>query len=490
MLLRSLDDADGAIKVCLLETPSQKLEMFVEDKLKRMLKSTNDTIIDLINKKDIKEVKNIQTIDPPFAKKWLIRVDLKKFGVNKELLQLINESTTCLFFCKADRYVTYKSFKDLCKKVDYFYDFYLTSLRRNDLLYLYSAFVPQSNQLTKQLFDYVAQSYSTDIEAVFDLLLELASGTEIKNRKDIADICGVGGNSIESFVFSLLKPPPVTEKGVKTVLRNRIRAGLDLAEVYGLRKFYNFLNSALKSLLDIKMLCMSGAVYKQITNLPEGYDERKLVKYQRYLWKIKEIPMTRILRCKYMMIQSSGWNDEMEFILFVYSYMLDLQKYEVEPFLDILVVDEKTESDTRSIEDEEPTYDIEEFKQAMRVDYSAKAAKIRYNELVKQGLMPEITDEEQKTYVKESMKHNEPPAKGLFGSTDDLLNNEDSRSAWDIAVMIANGDFKYQDDSEKEELEIKDEEVYEESIQETEEDNNDLASAVNYMNSLLQKQEV
>lgn len=487
MLLRSLDDADGAIKVCLLQTPSQKLEMFMEDKLKRMLGSTNDTIIDLVNKKDIKEVKNIQTIDPPFAKKWLIRVDLKKFGVNKELLQLINESTTCLFFCKADKYVTYKSFKDLCKKVDYFYDFYLNTLRRNDLLYLYTCFVPQSNQLTKQLFDYVAQSYSADIEAIFDLFLELASGAEIKNRKDIADICGIGGNSIESFVFSLLKPPPITEKGVKTVLRNRLKAGLELADVYGLRKFYNFLNSALKSILDIKMLCMSGAVYKQLINLPDGYDERKLSKYQRYLWKIKEIPTTRILRCKYMLTQSQGWNDELEFVLFVYSYMLDLQRYEVQPYIDILVVDDKTENDTRSIEDEEPSYDIEEFKRAMRVDYSAKAAKIRYDELVKQGVMPEITEEDNKPFIKESMKHNQPPASGLFGSTDDLLSGKDTRSPLDIALLIASGNFTYVDDSEKEKIEVSDEEVYSECESEVSEDDNSLNSALEYMQSLLNK---
>lgn len=432
MLLKSLNDCIPKMKVCILETPSLKLSMFIEDKIKRELKSSNDTIIDLVNKKDIKLVKSIQTVEPPLSKRWLVRIDLSKFGVNDDLLKLIKESTTCLFLCTSDKYVTYKKCKDLLKKVEGVYDFYLVSLRRPDLVYLYSAFVPSKNQLTKQLFDYVAQSYSTDIEAILNLFLELASGTEIKNRSDIAKICGIGGNSVDSLMFSLLKPPPVTERGVKTVTRNRIKAGLELIEVYGIDSLYRMLNSALQCILDIKVLCMSGVVYKQIINLPKPYDTRKLARYQRFLWKIKQTPTSRVLRCKSVLNTNGVWSSYTDFIRFIYCYMLDMQHYEVLPFLDILKVDDKIEKDITTIEDEECIYDFEELNKRMSVDYSAKSAKAMYEKLVSEGLMPEIDDSQRTTIgVKDANRKNFSPASTLFNK----ITDEDT--ALDIALIIS-----------------------------------------------------
>lgn len=324
MLLRDLDDKNADCNVIILQTTSEKLRMFVQDNIKRRFKCNADTIISCNSKKDYKQIKDIINVVPPFSEKWYVNVDLDVCN-DKDFIALVKEATTCVFFCNVKKYAVYKKFKEDIKQISGVFDYYITYLRRNDFIYLYDAFVPESKRLQKSLFDYVVQSYSGDIEAVFDLFLELGQGKEIKSRKDIADICGLGGNSTESFIISMLKEPPTTEKGLNKVLKNRIRAGTELSEAYGLSSFYNRLRSTLMSFIQIKELLISGVVYKQIYKLPDGYDERRLSKYQRYIWKLKEIPFSRILRL-YTSLGDKTWRSDIEFLNFVYRYILVEEK--------------------------------------------------------------------------------------------------------------------------------------------------------------------
>lgn len=328
MLLRNLDDRNMMCNVVILQTSSEKLRMFIQDNIKRRFKCNADTIISCSGKKDYKQVKDVINVVPPFSDKWYIDVDLDACN-DKEFIALVKEATTCVFFCNVTKYSVYKKFKEEIKQVSGVFDYYITYLRKNDFIYLYDAFVPESKRLSKALFDYVVQSYSGDIESVFDLFLELAQGREIKSRKDIADICGLGGNSTESFIISMLKPPSSTEKGLKKVIQNRIRAGTELAEAYGYSSFYNRLRKTLMSFIQIKMLIISGVVYKQIYKLPDCYDEKVLSKYQRYIWRLKEIPLSRILRL-YTALGKSVWRTDLEFMNFVYNYVYAEEKNNLE----------------------------------------------------------------------------------------------------------------------------------------------------------------
>lgn len=328
MLLRQLDDRNVNCNVVILQTSSDKLRMFIQDNIKRRYKSNSDTIISCKSKKDYKQVKDILNVIPPFSDKWYIEVDLDVCN-DKDFVELVKESTTCIFFCDVNKYKNYKTFKEATKQVEGVFDYYITYLRKNDFIYLYDAFVPEDKRLSKALFDYVVQSYSADIESVFDLFLELARGKEINSRKDIADICGLGGNSTESFIISMLKPPPSTEKGLNKVLKNRIRAGSELAESYGYSSFYNRLRRTLMSFIQLKELIISGVVYKQVYKLPECYDEKSLSKYQRYIWRLKEIPLSRILRL-YASLGNTTWRNDAEFLNFVYNYIYIEERNNVE----------------------------------------------------------------------------------------------------------------------------------------------------------------
>ena len=206
MRLQDLDSKNANPTVVLLQTPSTQLSIFMYDKLKLRFHCNSDSIVSVESKQDIKKIREILTTSPPFGEKWLIQVNLDRLSSDKDLIKSIHEASTCIFFCTCNKYKIFKQFKDSIKDINGVYDYYITYIKRPDLLYLYDALVPEDNKLSKQLFDYVAQSYSSDIDAIFDLLLALNKGDSFESRKDIADLCGLGNNSVESFLLSLIKP--------------------------------------------------------------------------------------------------------------------------------------------------------------------------------------------------------------------------------------------------------------------------------------------
>ena len=186
-------------------------------------------------------------------------------------------------------------------------------------MYLYDAFTLSDNKLSKQLFDYAVQSYSGDIEAVFDLLLALNSGQKFESRQDIAEVCGLGGLSVESYIFSLLKPVSGSDKGLKTVIKNRVKAGVDLGNTIGFQKMYNFTAKSIMLFCELKMLIISGVIYKSVRNLPDSFDEKALAKYQKYIWRLKEIPLSDLLRLRQCM-GAYAWHNGSDFLNFIYKY--------------------------------------------------------------------------------------------------------------------------------------------------------------------------
>lgn len=318
MRLSDLDGKRVALDVLLLQTSSTKLTMFLQDKVKRKYNCKSEAIITVETKTDLKRVKEVIGVNPPFSERWYVEINLDKL-YDKDLIPLIKQSSTCVFFCTCSKYGTFKKFKEEYKASTGLCDFYITYLRKYDFIYLYDAFVREDNKLTKQLFDYVVQSYSGDIEAVFDLLLALNQGTKFESRKDIADLCGIGGLSVESFIFSMVKPISGSDKGLKTVMKNRIKAGVDLGSTLGYSSMYNFMAKSLECFCQIKMLRMSGVVYKAIRHLPDAFDEKALSRYQKYIWKLNEIPMSTLLRLRSSMGKRC-WNSEEDFLRFVYNY--------------------------------------------------------------------------------------------------------------------------------------------------------------------------
>lgn len=318
MKLADLDAATLDISVVLVQTPSSKMLMFLQDKIKAKYGCRSDAVIDIENKTDYKKVKAVLGVYPPFAERWYVSVNLDKF-FDKELISLVKQSTTCVFFCTCSKYKTFKNFKEAVKGVDGVFDFYINSLRRADFVYLYDILTRSDNKLTKQLFDYVFKSYMGDVEAVFDLLLQLNQGTKVESRKDITEICGLGGLSVESYIFDLLKDLSGSARGLETVIKNRVKAGSDLCDSVGIRSMYNFMSRSIGLLCELKMLMISGVVYKSVRHLPDSFDEQALARYQKYIWRLRMIPMSKLLQLR-QSVGETPWKTELDFLGFIYRY--------------------------------------------------------------------------------------------------------------------------------------------------------------------------
>jgi len=326
--LSELTNSISTARAIVFQSQCSALEMFVSDRIKSGLNCNKDTCFTLSTAKELTSLKTICNIIPPFAIKWFVTVELEKFEKNiTDLVKLIKMSTTVVYFLRATNYSQYKNIKYELRKCEYILDFYVNWLRRDDFLYLYTEFVPKENRLNKKLFDYVYQGYSNDVSAVFELFDSLKDGSVIETEAQIADICGVGSNSIESFTMAILKPPSQSVNGLKIVLRNRIKAGTGLAEVYKWDTFHAYLKNSVKALIDLKMLYMSGIITKHVTNIPASYDEKKLVRYQRYLYRLREIPLTRLIRVLYF-LDAQRWQTGVDFIRFIYLYTYESQRIE------------------------------------------------------------------------------------------------------------------------------------------------------------------
>lgn len=317
MLLSDIDYRNKQMEVLLMQTSSTKLNMFIEDKVKRIFQATRENTLEITSKEELKQVKEIIGILPPIGSKWFIKVDLDKIRDN-ELFNTINKSYTCFFLITTNRYSNFKLASEKLENKENFYSYYCSYLKRRDLVYLYDALTKENNKLTKTLFDYLASGYSNDVEAIIDLFMAMNKGYKVKTRKNIADVCGIGNNSVETFIFQLLSNLSGTPRGLQIVMKNRIKAGKELAETLGYSTFYNFLKSSVDNCVDIKLLIINGYIYKEIREVPNGYDEKKLGKYQRYLYKIREIPFSKLVRLRKLL--NKKWTNEYDFLEFIYTY--------------------------------------------------------------------------------------------------------------------------------------------------------------------------
>ena len=319
MKLSDLDAKSAHPDVILLQTPSTKMMQFLQDRLKRKYKIKSDAIINVETKSDYKKVKEVLGVVPLDSERWFIQIDLDKFN-DKDVKNMIRTSTTCLFFCTCSKYKVFKTFKEEFKKDDIsIFDYYINFLRRADFIYLYDAFVHKDNKLSNDLFNRFLKGYSSDIEAVFELLIKLGEGQKFETMKDISNVCGFGGLTVESYIFSLLKELSGSDKGLATVIKRRIQVGADLGNTLKFSTMYNYMAKSLLNMCELKMLVMSGAIYKHVRNLPDSFDEKALSRYQKYLWQLKLIPMSDLL----LLRQSMGdtqWKSEVDFLNFVYRY--------------------------------------------------------------------------------------------------------------------------------------------------------------------------
>lgn len=319
----SIRKLEGDIHVHLLLTGSSLSEMYVYDILKKKCGANTESIYRVETKGDFNNMLDLLGVQPFLADRWLFVVNYSRVKALLKGKAGIFREETAEFLIKVKNYKEYKEAKKLLGMVN---DIYLTSIRPYDVEYLLSGY-----NLPKKLLDFISKSYYSDPEQVFILKKELDGGTVIAERRQIVDICGVSTGSLNSYAMSLLKEV-ATEKGRKTVCKNRIKTGLELADVYGFNKMRNFLLACVKDILDIKQLYLAGVIYDSVRDLPEievemkdgskapVFDEKRLSRYGFYYKSIIETPYARILRLYLLLKKQGKWYKDIDMMNFIYQY--------------------------------------------------------------------------------------------------------------------------------------------------------------------------
>lgn len=303
---------DGSMNVHLLLSNSNLSELYIYDTLKSKCNATRDSIYDINTKSSTNEMFELVNLQPFNADKWLFVIDFSKVkSILKNKIGVF-DSDTSEFLIKVKNYKEFKEAKEMLKKVN---DIYLSFIRYYDVEFLLDGY-----NLSPKMVEFVARSYSSDVEQVFQLLNELKNGLVVNDRKDIVNICGVSSGSLNTFALMLLKDFPTTDKGKKMAYKKRITTAVELAETYGFSKMRNFLMTCVKDILDIKQLYLAGVIYDRIHNLPSCYDEKRLSRYNMYLSFIINTPINKIMKLYLMLRKNGRWYSDIDMVSFIYQY--------------------------------------------------------------------------------------------------------------------------------------------------------------------------
>lgn len=338
MLLASINHIPENISVVLLYTPSEEMEVFVYERLKKRLNCSREYIKEIKRVKDMREAEVNGTITPFGSSCWIFKIGLdKQEKIIKDLKKNLDSNRTGVYYLITSKYYLYKNTLEALK--DYrLIDYNMGYLKKEDIVYIYDSLVPKDKKVKSELFSFFAENYSSDVEAMFKFFNALQYGEKFDTKKQIVNLCGMAGNTIPLFTLNLIqsklnsdsardKKDLTSEKirmsvdrGRKTIIKNKITQVKDMLEIYDWRYIYVVVLNTIKALCDLKILYINGSLYKRSLDRDEivGYDEKQIARGMKYWYKIHELPMSELLLIR-TEVERRVWSDDMDFEMFLYT---------------------------------------------------------------------------------------------------------------------------------------------------------------------------
>ena len=309
------DLVDKTLNYHTIMCDSGKLDLLVYNLLKKACNGNKDTIFYVNKKSDVEEMLDLSLIMPYSADQWLFIVNYNKVKRHRrKIIEFIKAKTvSSKVLISFERYGDFKKFNDDLGSI--VNSMYLKTLRKDDMAFLF-----RDTKLGKDLKEFIFYSYRSEVEKVMSILEYIKNGQSVKSRKDITELVGVSTGSVQHFIFQLLGKLPKTEKSRERVIKNRSYILSELAKVYGVRGIKTILTNSVKDILDIKTLYLTGVVYKSLTNIPEGYDSKRLLRYRVFFGKIIDIEYSRILELYLLLYNEGAWSSELDLYKFLYIY--------------------------------------------------------------------------------------------------------------------------------------------------------------------------
>lgn len=299
--------------VHLILSNSDMASMFVYDELKDVCGATLESIVTVNSSSSFKEMLSLVNVEPFLSKKWLFLIEYKSVKSLVEKNKNIFKSESSCFLITVHRYSDYKDVKDLIEGIN---DLYMSYLRMNEVAYILDGF-----GMSYKLIEYVAKMYAREADKIFNLRQELMAGNIPSTTKEVIGMLGASSGSVDKLVMLLVSDPPTSERGTRMVFRKRAVMLSDLCETYGVSSVRNYLVFTVKDFIYLKQLYLSGKIYKDVRDLPECFDEKKLSKHNMYLNSIEEkVPITRLLGLYKSLLELGNWRTSGDAISFLYEY--------------------------------------------------------------------------------------------------------------------------------------------------------------------------
>lgn len=323
MRLKSLQDGNNTVHV-VYTGGSNLLELTLVDKLKEFWSiDRGDTHrVETIQK--IRSLEKSLMMSPLAGEKWFVYINMNRLKRrSKDIANFISVGAeTSVFYVATD---SYGSFKELKKELRDEGNFlYLGWLRETEIHWLVDDARKgrEAEVIAPKALDFLSRGYGSEPDKVMRVCELITEGTFFGDRKSIIDAVGVSAGSVDRLVFNLLKEPP---KNVKLVVKNRLGVLDELLSIYGVRTTQNYLKSAVRKLIDLKMLWLNGTIYNRLPkNLPQGYVYEELKRYERYLDDLRDVPLKKLVALLTSLEGVGSWRDKVDAQGFIYKYYTEV----------------------------------------------------------------------------------------------------------------------------------------------------------------------
>lgn len=340
MLIKDIEELRSDVDVVLVYSPSEELNLFIQDRLREVRACTKDCVRELKSGTSFKEAEMDGSTQPLGSAGWLYKCELDKGGtVAKRVKKNLLSNTSALYFLTTDNYGCYKVAKEILKDNAVLVDLYIGYVKKEDITYLYEKMVRKKNRVSSALYSYFCETYSSDIVAILTFFEHLEAGNEVTDKKQIIEICGFGGNTIPKFTLELLMSRLNSDKsregkdledekvlknidsGRKRIVKNKLQKAYDIREVYTWRYIHSAVLSTVIALCDLKILYINGHLYKKHLDRDhtEGYDDKSLTRGMKFWYKIHELPLSYLVELR-SELESRVWDSNLDFDLFLYKY--------------------------------------------------------------------------------------------------------------------------------------------------------------------------
>ncbi len=283
---------------------SPSLEYFVKTYIKKRFGVHSDFVVAPDTAKRVNSAKVDSLVEPLFGGKWMINIDADKLS-KPDIIKALNFNTShCVTVYWVSKYAVYKwlSELDILKtQGSYTTKLYLGKLDYFDVIFLHDTMLGGYKGLDKTLLTHVAKTYNYDVQAVCDLFTLVKSGNEVNTKQEIAELVGVGGNSVDSFTVSLLRSEP---SGVKTrCISKHLRLLTDLSHTYKYSTIKNYMLTTIDGFIEMKQLQIMGYYSRQNKNIPDFFDTKKITRLKRFeVVILDEVSMPKLLNLKLCLV--------------------------------------------------------------------------------------------------------------------------------------------------------------------------------------------